>query len=197
MARRYFDNIIETIGSTPLVKINKLNQGKANVFAKVEFFNPGGSVKDRVGAAMIEAAEAAGLIQPGATIIEPTNGNTGIGLALVAAVKGYKLILTMPETMSVERRKAYKYQSLASGFRGRSADPFLVTVEPSAADAPIHLNSHQGQEFNYVTSVSLLLTIGKKTLTLNEGDSIYFDATQPHGMKAIGDKAVQFLAIIF
>lgn len=105
MARRYFDNIIETIGSTPLVKINKLNQGKANVFAKVEFFNPGGSVKDRVGAAMIEAAEAAGLIQPGATIIEPTSGNTGIGLALVAAVKGYKLILTMPETMSVERRK--------------------------------------------------------------------------------------------
>ena len=99
--------------------------------------------------------------------------------------------------MSVERRKAYKYQSLASGFRGRSADPFLVTVEPSAADAPIHLNSHQGQEFNYVTSGSLLLTIGKKTLTLNEGDSIYFDATQPHGMKAIGDKAVQFLAIIF
>lgn len=105
MARRYFDNIIETIGSTPLVKINKLNQGKANVFAKVEFFNPGGSVKDRVGAAMIEAAEAAGLIQPGATIIEPTSGNTGIGLALVAAVKGYKLILTMPETMSIERRK--------------------------------------------------------------------------------------------
>lgn len=99
--------------------------------------------------------------------------------------------------MSVERRKAYKYQSLASGFRGRSAAPFLVTVEPSAADAPIHLNSHQGQEFNYVTSGSLLLTIGKKTLTLNEGDSIYFDATQPHGMKAIGDKAVQFLAIIF
>ena len=80
---------------------------------------------------------------------------------------------------------------------GIALDPFLVTVEPSAADAPIHLNSHQGQEFNYVTSGSLLLTIGKKTLTLNEGDSIYFDATQPHGMKAIGDKAVQFLAIIF
>ena len=104
MARRYFDNIIETIGSTPLVKINKLNQGKANVFAKVEFFNPGGSVKDRVGAAMIEAAEAAGLIQPGATIIEPTSGNTGIGLAAVAAACGYRIILTMPETMSVERR---------------------------------------------------------------------------------------------
>ena len=99
--------------------------------------------------------------------------------------------------MSVERRKAYKYQSLASGFRGRSADPFMVTVEPKPDDVPVHLNSHQGQEFNYVTSGTLQLTIGKKTLMLNEGDSIYFDATQPHGMKAVGDKAAQFLAIIF
>ena len=99
--------------------------------------------------------------------------------------------------MSVERRKAYKYQSLASGFRGRSADPFMVTVEPKPDDVPIHLNSHQGQEFNYVTSGTLQLTIGKKTLMLNEGDSIYCDATQPHGMKAVGDKAAQFLAIIF
>ena len=140
MARRYFDNIIETIGSTPLVKINKLNQGKANVFAKVEFFNPGGSVKDRVGAAMIEAAEAAGLIQPGATIIEPTSGNTGIGLALVAAVKGYKLILTMPETMSVERRKlaaAYGAQIEltpgAEGMKGaiRRAEELPATIPGS------------------------------------------------------------------
>ena len=140
MARRYFDNIIETIGSTPLVKINKLNQGKANVFAKVEFFNPGGSVKDRVGAAMIEAAEAAGLIQPGATIIEPTSGNTGIGLALVAAVKGYKLILTMPETMSVERRKlaaAYGAQIEltpgAEGMKGaiRRAEELHATIPGS------------------------------------------------------------------
>ena len=140
MARRYFDNIIETIGSTPLVKINKLYQGKANVFAKVEFFNPGGSVKDRVGAAMIEAAEAAGLIQPGATIIEPTSGNTGIGLALVAAVKGYKLILTMPETMSVERRKlaaAYGAQIEltpgAEGMKGaiRRAEELHATIPGS------------------------------------------------------------------
>ena len=140
MARRYFDNIIETIGSTPLVKINKLNQGKANVFAKVEFFNPGGSVKDRVGAAIIEAAEAAGLIQPGATIIEPTSGNTGIGLALVAAVKGYKLILTMPETMSVERRKlaaAYGAQIEltpgAEGMKGaiRRAEELHATIPGS------------------------------------------------------------------
>lgn len=105
MATRYYQNIVETIGSTPLVRINKLNNGKANVFVKVEFFNPGGSVKDRVAAAMVQDAEDAGILKPGATIIEPTSGNTGIGLALVAAVKGYKLILTMPETMSIERRK--------------------------------------------------------------------------------------------
>ena len=98
-------NILEKIGGTPLVKIAKLNKGGAEVVAKVEFFNPGGSVKDRIAFAMIEAAEQAGLLKPGALIIEPTSGNTGVGLALVAAVKGYHLILTMPETMSVERRK--------------------------------------------------------------------------------------------
>ena len=98
-------NILEKIGGTPLVRIEKLNQGGAEVVAKVEFFNPGGSVKDRIAFAMIEAAEQAGLLKPGALIIEPTSGNTGVGLALVAAVKGYHLILTMPETMSVERRK--------------------------------------------------------------------------------------------
>ena len=97
-------NILETIGHTPLVRINKLNKSKANLFAKVEFFNPGGSVKDRVGIAMIEDAEAKGLLKPGAVIIEPTSGNTGVGLAIAAAVKGYKLILTMPDSMSVERR---------------------------------------------------------------------------------------------
>ena len=98
-------NILEKIGGTPLVRINKLNQGGAEVVVKVEYFNPGGSVKDRIAFAMIEAAEQAGALKPGALIIEPTSGNTGIGLAFVAAVKGYRLILTMPETMSVERRK--------------------------------------------------------------------------------------------
>ena len=99
------ENILFTVGNTPLVKINKLNDSAANVFAKVEFFNPGGSAKDRVGIAMIEDAEKKGLISPGALIVEPTSGNTGVGLAIAAAVKGYKLILTMPDTMSVERRK--------------------------------------------------------------------------------------------
>ncbi len=99
-------NVLETIGRTPLVELSaRMNTGAARVLAKVEFFNPGGSVKDRVAAAMIAAAEADGTLQPGATIIEPTSGNTGVGLALVSAVKGYHLILTMPDTMSVERRK--------------------------------------------------------------------------------------------
>lgn len=98
------NNILETIGNTPLVRINKFNTGEANLFAKVEFFNPGGSVKDRVGIAMIEDAEAKGLLQKGGIIIEPTSGNTGVGLAIAAAVKGYKLILTMPDSMSIERR---------------------------------------------------------------------------------------------
>lgn len=99
-------DILGMIGSTPLVEISKkLNKGGARVLAKVEFFNPGGSVKDRAALAMIDAAERDGTLKPGATIIEPTSGNTGVGLALVSAVRGYRLILTMPETMSVERRK--------------------------------------------------------------------------------------------
>ena len=97
-------NVIDTIGNTPLIKINRLSESD-NLYAKVEFFNPAGSVKDRVALAMIEDAEKKGLIKDETTIIEPTSGNTGIGLALICAIKGYKLILTMPETMSIERRK--------------------------------------------------------------------------------------------
>ncbi|MBQ9777049.1 MAG: cysteine synthase A [Lentisphaeria bacterium] len=99
------ENILALAGNTPLVRINKLNRGNAEILAKLEFFNPGGSAKDRVGIAMIEEAEKQGLLKPGALIIEPTSGNTGIGLAIAAAVKGYHLILTMPDTMSIERRK--------------------------------------------------------------------------------------------
>ena len=117
--------ITDLIGRTPLVELPSFSasQGlKKNLIAKVEFFNPGGSVKDRIALAMIEDAEAKGLLKPGATIIEPTSGNTGVGLALVSAVKGYHLILTMPETMSVERRnlvKAYGAEvRLTSGKEG-------------------------------------------------------------------------------
>ncbi len=104
-----YNNILETIGKTPLVKLNKLTQGiDATIMVKIEARNPGGSVKDRISLSMIQEAEKQGLIKPGATFVEPTSGNTGIGLAMVCAVKGYKLILTMPETMSMERRNLLK-----------------------------------------------------------------------------------------
>lgn len=106
---RVYNSIVDTIGNTPLVRLNRLTQGlKATVLAKVEFFNPGGSVKDRIGAAMIKDAEERGILKPDTLIVEPTSGNTGIGLALVAAAKGYKCILVMPDTMSIERRKLFK-----------------------------------------------------------------------------------------
>jgi len=103
--------LTDLIGNTPLLELSKFSKAKGletPIIAKVEFFNPGGSVKDRIALAMIEDAEQKGLLKPGATIIEPTSGNTGVGLALVSAVKGYKLILTMPETMSIERRNLVK-----------------------------------------------------------------------------------------
>ena len=103
-----YENILQFIGKTPLVELRKYvakRGAEAEIIAKVEFFNPGGSVKDRVALAMIEAAEKDGVLQPGGTIIEPTSGNTGVGLSLVGAYKGYRVILTMPDTMSIERRK--------------------------------------------------------------------------------------------
>ena len=102
---RIYNNIVETVGRTPLVKLNKVTAGAgATILLKCEFFNPLGSVKDRIGMAMIEDAEKRGMLKKDTVIIEPTSGNTGIALAFVAAAKGYKLILTMPETMSLERR---------------------------------------------------------------------------------------------
>ncbi len=103
-----YNSITELIGGTPLVKLSKFAEKrglKANIIAKVEYFNPGGSAKDRIALAMIEDAERRGILKEGGTIIEPTSGNTGVGLSLVGAVRGYRVILTMPETMSIERRK--------------------------------------------------------------------------------------------
>jgi len=103
---KIYNNILETIGNTPIVRLNKITEGiPATVLVKLEARNPGASVKDRIALAMVEVAEQEGILQPGAEIVEPTSGNTGIGLAIVAAVKGYKLTLTMPESMSIERRK--------------------------------------------------------------------------------------------
>jgi cysteine synthase len=105
---RIYSSITQTIGDTPLVEINRLTRergAKARLLAKLEFFNPINSVKDRIGVAMIDALEASGHLKPGGTLIEPTSGNTGIALAFVAAARGYRMILTMPETMSIERRK--------------------------------------------------------------------------------------------
>ncbi|SER10356.1 cysteine synthase A [Giesbergeria anulus] len=100
-----FSNVLQTIGNTPHIRINRLFGAGTNVWVKSERGNPGGSIKDRIALAMVEDAEKSGALQPGGTIIEPTSGNTGIGLALVAAVKGYKLILVMPDSMSIERRR--------------------------------------------------------------------------------------------
>jgi len=109
---KVYDSIVDTIGATPLVRINRLAKeagARAELLAKLEFFNPLNSVKDRIGIAMIEAMEAAGKLKAGATIVEPTSGNTGIALAFVAAAKGYRLILVMPESMSMERRKMLRF----------------------------------------------------------------------------------------
>ncbi len=121
---KIYNSMTELIGNTPILRLNNFNkaEGVDNIYAKLEYFNPAGSVKDRIAAAMIKKAEESGQLKPGATIIEPTSGNTGIGIAAVATAKGYKAILTMPETMSVERRnllKAYGAQVvLTDGSKG-------------------------------------------------------------------------------
>ena len=139
--------ITDLIGNTPLVRINRLNEGEAEVYVKLESFNPFSSVKDRVGLALIEAAEKEGKINKDTLIIEPTSGNTGVGLAAVAAVKGYKVILTMPETMSIERRKLLKAYGaelvLTDGAKGMKGA--IAKAEELAAANP---NSFIPQQFN-------------------------------------------------
>lgn len=158
---RTFDKITDLIGGTPILKLNNyiaLNELPANIYAKLEYFNPAGSVKDRIAKAMIDDAEAKGALKPGAVIIEPTSGNTGIGLAAVAASKGYRIILTMPETMSVERRnllKAYGAELVltdgAKGMKGAIAKAeelaqqieggFITSQFTNSANPTAHFNT--------------------------------------------------------
>ncbi len=155
---RVYDSIVDTIGATPLVRIHRLAAEagvKADLLGKCEFFNPLASVKDRIGLAMIEAAEAAGQIRPGTVLVEPTSGNTGIALAFVCAAKGYRLILTMPESMSIERRRMLlllgaelELTPAANGMRGAIAraeeivrnlpDAFMPQQFQNPANPEIH-----------------------------------------------------------
>ena len=140
---KILNNVLESIGHTPLIRINKLVPPNAEILVKVESFNPGGSSKDRVGLNMIEEAEKAGLLKKGGLIVEPTSGNTGVGLALAAAVKGYKLVLTMPDSMSVERRKllaAYGAKLVltpgAEGMKGAIAQAEKILAENPGSFMP-------------------------------------------------------------
>ncbi|GMQ62621.1 cysteine synthase A [Vallitalea maricola] len=146
-----YDNILKLVGKTPLVKINKLNDTHANIYGKVEYFNPGGSIKDRIGLAMIEDGEKKGLINKDTVILEPTSGNTGIGIAMTGAVKGYRVILTMPDTMSKERQnllKAYGAELvLTPGTKGMKGT--IDKIEELKQEYPNHFVP---QQFNNVSN---------------------------------------------
>ncbi|MGM9967910.1 MULTISPECIES: cysteine synthase A [unclassified Rummeliibacillus] len=150
------NSVVELIGNTPIVKLNHVTgPNDANVYVKLEYFNPGSSVKDRIAAAMIEAAEKEGKLKPGSTIIEPTSGNTGIGLAMVAAAKGYKTVIVMPDTMSVERRnllRAYGAELVltpgADGMKGAIAKAEELSNEngwfvPQQFENPANVEAHR------------------------------------------------------
>ena len=156
---KIYNSISDTIGNTPLVKFNRIAQSKdVNIFGKLEFFNPTSSVKDRIAVSMIDDAEAKGLLKPGGTIIEPTSGNTGLGLAMVAESRGYKLIITMPETMSVERQSLMKQLGaeivLTDGAEGMNGA--IKMAEKIASDTgaymPQQFNNPSNPEIHYTTT---------------------------------------------
>jgi cysteine synthase A len=157
---RVAKNILELIGQTPLVKLNRVvGKSDADVFLKLEFFNPGGSVKDRIALSMIEGAEKRGELKPGDTIVEPTSGNTGIGLAMVAAAKGYRAILVMPDTMSMERRnllKAYGAELVltpgAEGMKGAVAKAAEIARENPDYYMPQQFSNPDNVKIHYETT---------------------------------------------
>ena len=165
MNQKLHSSVLEMIGKTPLVRLTKAASEKdAAIFAKVEGSNPGGSVKDRIALSMIEDAEAAGRLKPGATIVEPTSGNTGIGLAIVASIKGYKLILTMPETMSLERRSllaAYGAELILTpgpdGMRGAVDKASELVAEHPGWYMPQQFNNPSNPEIHRKTTAREIL----------------------------------------
>ncbi len=158
-----YNNVLETIGNTPIIKLNKLFPNH-QVYIKVEKQNPGGSIKDRIALAMIEDAEKAGILKPGGTIIEPTSGNTGIGLSFVAAVKGYKMIITMPESMSIERRKimeAYGAEFVLTpkelGMKGAIAKAQELAETIEGAWVPQQFENNSNPSIHYNTTAKEIL----------------------------------------
>lgn len=202
---KIYDSILDTVGATPLVRVKRLAEdagAKAQIVGKLEFFNPLASVKDRIGFAMIDAAERAGTIEPGrTTLVEPTSGNTGIALAFVAAAKGYRLILTMPESMSVERRKMLKLLGAelvltpaAEGMKGaiRRADE-IVATDPNAfmlqqfknaANPEIHRNTTAEEIWKDTDGQADILISGVGTGGTLTGVSEVLKARKP-GFRAI------------
>ncbi len=158
-----YNNTLETIGQTPIIRLNKLFP-QHNVFIKLEKQNPGGSIKDRIALAMIEDAEKEGILESGGTIIEPTSGNTGIGLSLVAAVKGYKMIITMPESMSIERRKimeAYGAEFVLTpkelGMKGAIAKAQELAETIDGAWVPQQFENNSNPRIHYNTTAKEIL----------------------------------------
>jgi len=153
------NSILETIGNTPSLRINKLFDPRVEVWVKLERQNPGGSIKDRIALAMIEDAEQRGVLKPGSTIVEPTSGNTGVGLALVAAVKGYKLILVMPESFSVERRKlmaaygaTFELTARELGMKGAIAKAREIVASTPGAWLPYQFDNPANVEIHKKTT---------------------------------------------
>jgi cysteine synthase len=146
---RIYDDVTQLIGNTPLVRLNRISEGSgAQIAAKLEFYNPANSVKDRIGVAMIEAAEASGLLKPGGTIVEATSGNTGIALAMVGAARGYKVILTMPDTMSKERRallRAFGAELVLTPGSGGMSGTIAKAEEIGAADGAVLVRQFANQ----------------------------------------------------